>query len=54
MSPHPLTNSKKQRYQDEPEFNSVYSRNNLPKIKDEVQVTNLVEYANIATDLIAM
>ena len=33
--PHPLTNSEVQKYyQNEPRFNGVNSRNNLPKIKD--------------------
>ena len=32
MLPHPLTNFEIQRYyQNEPRFNGVYSRNNLPK-----------------------
>ena len=35
MLPHPLTILKyKKYYQYEPEFNGVYSRNNLSKIKD--------------------
>ena len=36
MAPHPLTNFEIEKYyQDEPIFNGVYSRNNLPKkIKD--------------------
>ena len=35
MSPYPLTNFEIQNYhQSEPKFNSVYSRNNLSKIKD--------------------
>ena len=35
MPPHPLTNFDIQRfYQNKPKFNSVYSRNNLSKIKD--------------------
>ena len=35
MSAHPLTNFEIQKYyQNEPNFNGVYSRNNLPKIKD--------------------
>ena len=33
MPPHSLTNFKIKKYQKEPRFNSVYSRNNLPKIK---------------------
>ena len=34
----------KQYYQDEPKFNGDYSRNNLPKVKDEVYLINLDEY----------
>ena len=35
MLPHPLNNSEIQKdYQNEPKFNGVYSKNNLPKIKD--------------------
>ena len=43
MSPHPLTNFEIQKYyQNEPRFNGVYSRDNLPKrIKDGVSVRNL-------------
>ena len=33
-------------YQNEPKFNGVYSRNNLPKIKD---VINLNEFKSIGT-----
>ena len=42
IPPHPLTNFKKQTYyQNEPRFNWVYSRNNLPdKIKDGAYVIN--------------
>ena len=36
MPPHSLTDFEIQRYyQKKPRFNSVYSRNNLPKIKNE-------------------
>ena len=31
-------------YQNEPKFNEIYSRNNLPKIKDGAYVINLNEY----------
>ena len=43
MSPHPLTNLEIQRYyQNEPRFNGVYSRDNLPdKIKDGTYVVNI-------------
>ena len=35
MPPHPLTNFEIQKhYKREPKFNGVYSKNNLPKIKD--------------------
>ena len=55
MSPHPLTNFEKQKYyQNEPRFNSVYSRDNLPKIKDGAYVTNLDWYPDIGTHWIAL
>ena len=42
-------------YQNEPRFNGVYSRNNLPdKIKDRVYVKNLDEYSDIGTHWIAL
>ena len=45
MPSHPLTNFEIPKYcQNEPKFNGVYSRNNLPKIKDGAYVTNLEEY----------
>ena len=35
MTPHPLKNFEMQKYyQNEPKFNGVSSRNNLPKIKN--------------------
>ena len=50
MLPHPLTNFEIQKYyQNEPKFNGVYSRNNLPKIKDEAYVINLDEFKSIGT-----
>ena len=37
MLPHPLANFEIQKYyQNEPELNGVYSRNNLPTVKDGV------------------
>ena len=43
-----LTNFEIQRYyQNEPNFNGVYSRNNLTKIKDGIYVINLREYQSI-------
>ena len=53
MLPHPLTNFKKQKYQNEPKLNRVYSRNNLPKKKHEVYVINLDEYESTGTHWIA-
>ena len=48
MSPHPLTNFEIQKYyQNEPKFNSVSSRNNLPKI-------NLDDFQSIGTHWIAL
>ena len=42
MMPHPITNFEiKTYYQNEPKFNGVYSRNNLPKTKDGAYVINL-------------
>ena len=66
MSPHPLTNFEIQKYfENGPRFNSVFSRNNLPKsnfieyhsikkIKDEAYIINLDEYANVGTHWIAL
>ena len=50
MLPHPLTNFEMQKYyQNEPKFNGVYSRNNLPKIKDGAYVINLDEFKSVGT-----
>ena len=55
MSPHPLTNFEIQKcYQRETKFNAVYSRNNLPKIKDGTYVLNLDESKSIETQWIAL
>ena len=56
MPPHPLTNFEIQKYyQNEPRFNGVYSRNNLPKkIKDGAYVISLDEYADVITHWIAL
>ena len=55
MPPHPLTNFERQKsYQNEPKFNGVYSRNNLPKVRDEAYVINLDEYESIETHWIAL
>ena len=55
MRPHPLTNFETQKYYgNEPKFNGVSSRNNLPKIKDETYVINLDEYKSIGTHWTAL
>ena len=56
MLPHPLTNFETQKcYQNEPRFNGVFSRNNLPqKIKDGTCIINFDEYADVGTHWIAL
>ena len=56
IPPHPLTNSEiKKYYKNEPRFNDLYSRDNLPKtIKKGAYVTNLDEYADVGTYWIAL
>ena len=56
MVPHPLTNFEIQSYyQNEPRFNGLFSRKNLPlKIKDGTYVINLDEYADVGTHWIAL
>ena len=55
MLPHPITNFEIQKYyQNEPKFNAVDSRNNLPEIKDQAYVINLDEYESIGTHWIAL
>ena len=44
-----IRNSKNER-----KFNGVYSRNNLPKIKDGTYVINLDEFKSIGTHWIAL
>ena len=47
MPPYPLINFEIQKYyQNEPKFNGVYSRNNLPKIKHGAYLLTLDEYIN--------
>ena len=64
--PHPLTNLEIQKYyKNEPTFNGVSSRNNLPKsnfikwnsikkIKDGAYIINLDEYTNVGTHWVAL
>ena len=51
MQPHPLTNFEIQKYyKNEPRFNRVFSRDNLPqKIKNEAYVISFDEYADVGT-----
>ena len=55
MPNHCLTNFKKQiHYQNKCKFKSIYSRNNLPKIKDGVYVVNLDYWKSIGTHWITL
>ena len=55
MLPHPLTNFELQKYyKNEPRFNGVGSRGNLPKIKDGAYVINLDECSDIGTHWVAL
>ena len=55
MAPHPLTNFEIQKYyQNNPRFNGVYSRDNLPEIKDGAYVINLDEYSDIRIHWVAL
>ena len=55
MLPHPLTNFEIQKYyQNEPIFNGVYSRDNLPKIKEGAYVINFDKYSDIETHWVAL
>ena len=55
MPPHPLNNFEIQKYyQSEPRFNGVYSRDNLPEIKDWAYVIDLDECSDIGTHWIAL
>ena len=55
MPSYPLTNFEIQKYyQNEPRFNGVYSRGNLPKIKVGAYVINLDEYSDIGTHWVAL
>ena len=55
MPPHHLTNFKIHKYfQSKTKFNGAYSRNNLPRIKDEAYAINLDEFKSIETYQIAL
>ena len=53
---HPLTNIEiSEYYKNEPRFNGVYSRNNLPnKIKKGAYIINLDEYENTGTHWVSL
>ena len=53
---HPFTNIEiNEYYKNEPRFNGVYARNNLPKIiKKEADVINLDEYENTGTHWVSL
>ena len=55
MLPNPLTNFEmKKCYQNEPRFNGVFSRDNVPKIKDRTYIINLDGYSDIGTHWLAL
>ena len=55
MPPHHLTNLEIQKYyKNEPRFNGVYSRDNLPKINDGAYIINLNEHYDIGTHWVAL
>ena len=41
-------------YQNKPRFNGIYSRDNLPKTKDETCILNLDEYSDIGTHWVTL
>ena len=52
---HLLPNFEKQTYyRNEPKFNGICARNNLPKKKDWAYVISLVDYKSIGTHWIAL
>ena len=54
MLAHPLTNFEIQKYQNEPRFNVVYSRDKLSKRKDGAYVINLDENSDIGSYWVAL
>ena len=54
LPPHLFTNFEKQKYENEPRFNGVYSRDNLPKIKNGANIINLDNYSDIGTHWVAL
>ena len=55
MRPHLLNNFEIQKYyENEPKFNGVYSRDNLPRLKDGAYVINLDEYFDIGAHWVSL
>ena len=55
MPSYPLANFEIQKhYQNEPRFNGVYSRDNLPKLEDEGYVINLNDYTDTGSHWVAL
>ena len=55
MPPHSLTNFEIQKhYLNEPKFNGVYSKNELPKIKDRAYIINLDDCNSVGTRWMAL
>ena len=56
LQPHLLTNFEIQKYQNEPRFNGVFSRDNLPNnnIENGAYVINLDEHHDIGTHRVAL
>ena len=55
MVPHPLTIFEiKRYYQNELKFNGLYSRNDLPKIKEGAYIINLDDFKSIGTHWIVL
>ena len=55
IPPHPLTNFEIQKYyKNQSRLNGVYSRDNLPKIKDGAYIINLDEFSDIGTHRVAL
>ena len=49
-----IFNTASSNLENEPRFHGVYSRDNLPKIKDGKYVINLDEYSDIGTHWVAL
>ena len=54
IPPHLITKFELQKYKNESIFNGVYSRDNLPKIKDGAYIINFDECSDIGTHWVAL